>query len=127
MRQWLKRALSKNMPYDRFVTELVTATGVNKAGEKDFNGATNFLSGKLEENGIQATAKTAQVFLGLQVQCTQCHNHPFNKGKQNQFWELNAFFSHCRIPGRFTLSFSVLRPMRTVVHTSAQLRAYSST
>jgi len=92
MRQWLRRAFSKNIPYDRFVTELVTASGVNKSGEKGFNGATNFLSGKLDENGIQATAKTAQVFLGLQVQCTQCHNHPFNKGKQNQFWEFNAFF-----------------------------------
>lgn len=92
MRQWLRRAFSKNMPYDRFVTELVAATGYNKAGMKGFNGATNFLSGKLEEDGVQATAKTAQVFLGLQVQCTQCHNHPFNKGKQNQFWEFNAFF-----------------------------------
>ena len=101
MRQWLKRAFSKNMPYDRFVTELVTATGVNKAGEKGFNGATNFLSGKLDENGIQATAKTAQVFLGMQVQCTQCHNHPFNKGKQNQFWELNAFFRQVRPLRRF--------------------------
>src|SRR5690606_16932228 len=39
-----------------------------------------------------ATAKTAQLFLGMQVQCTQCHNHPFNDWKQNQFWELNAFF-----------------------------------
>jgi len=101
MRQWLKRSLSKNVPYDRFVTDLVTATGVNKAGEKGFNGATNFLSGKLDENGIQATAKTAQVFLGLQVQCTQCHNHPFNKGKQNQFWELNAFFRQVRALRRF--------------------------
>ncbi|MFM9058141.1 MAG: DUF1549 and DUF1553 domain-containing protein [Planctomycetaceae bacterium] len=98
MRQWLRRALSKNMPYDRFMEELVTATGVNAniKGMQGFNGATNFLSGKMEEmgveNGVQATAKTAQIFLGLQVQCTQCHNHPFNKGKQNQFWEMNAFF-----------------------------------
>jgi hypothetical protein len=96
MRQWLRRSFSKNIPYDRFVSELVTATGVNKAGEKGFNGATNFLTGKLDESGIQATAKTAQVFLGLQVQCTQCHNHPFNKGKQNQFWEFNAFFRQAR-------------------------------
>jgi hypothetical protein len=98
MRQYLRRALKKNTPYDRFMEELVTATGVNanRRGLEGFNGATNFLSGKMEEmgveNGVQATAKTAQVFLGLQVQCTQCHNHPFNKGKQNQFWELNAFF-----------------------------------
>jgi hypothetical protein len=102
MRQYLRRAMSKNTPYDRFMEELVTATGAN-ANRKDvdgFNGATNFLSGKMEEmgveNGVQATAKTAQVFLGLQVQCTQCHNHPFNKGKQNQFWEMNAFFRQTR-------------------------------
>jgi hypothetical protein len=102
MRQYLRRAMSKNIPYDRFMEELVSATGVN-ANRKDvdgFNGATNFLSGKMEEmgveNGVQATAKTAQIFLGLQVQCTQCHNHPFNKGKQNQFWELNAFFRQTR-------------------------------
>jgi hypothetical protein len=101
MRQWLRRSFSKNIPYDRFVSELVTASGVNKAGEKGFNGATNFLSGKLDENGIQATAKTAQVFLGLQVQCTQCHNHPFNKGKQNQFWEFNAFFRQARALRKF--------------------------
>ena len=102
MRQWLRRSLAKNIPYDQFMEELVTATGGN-TNRKDlagFNGATNFLSGKMVEmgvaNGVQATAKTAQIFLGVQVQCTQCHNHPFNKGKQNQFWELNAFFRQTR-------------------------------
>ena len=53
------------------------------------------------ENGVQATAKTSQVFLGVQVQCTQCHNHPFNDWKQNQFWELNAFFRQTRALRRF--------------------------
>ena len=107
MRQWLRRALSKNMPYDRFMEELVTATGVNAnhEGMQGFNGATNFLSGKMDEmgveNGVQATAKTAQIFLGMQVQCTQCHNHPFNKGKQNQFWELNAFFRQTQALRRY--------------------------
>ncbi|NDC64034.1 MAG: DUF1549 domain-containing protein [Planctomycetia bacterium] len=103
MRQYLRRAFSKNIPYDRFMEELVTATGsnTNKRGREGFNGATNFLSGKMEENGVQAAAKTAQIFLGLQVQCTQCHNHPFNKGKQNQFWEFNAFFRQARALRRF--------------------------
>jgi hypothetical protein len=107
MRQYLRRAFSKNIPYDRLMEELVTATGAN-ANRRDvdgFNGAANFLSGKLEEmgveNAVQATAKTAQIFLGLQVQCTQCHNHPFNKGKQNQFWEMNAFFRQTRALRRF--------------------------
>ena len=103
MRQYLRRAFSKNIPYDRFMEELVTATGdnANRKNVEGFNGAANFLSGKLDENGVQATAKTAQIFLGMQVQCTQCHNHPFNKGKQNQFWEFNAFFRQTRTLRKF--------------------------
>lgn len=98
MQQYLRRAFLKDKPYDAMVRELVTATGANQPGEKNSNGAVNFLVGKLDENGVQATAKTAQIFLGLQVQCTQCHNHPFNDWKQNQFWQLNAFFrqTHAR-------------------------------
>ena len=109
MRQWLRRAFSKNVPYDRFMEELVTATGsnTNKEGIDNFNGATNFLSGKMEEGGVQATAKTAQIFLGVQVQCTQCHNHPFNKGKQNQFWEMNAFFRQTEALRRFEQTMDI--------------------
>ncbi len=101
MRQYLRRALSKNLPYDQFVQQLVTASGSNSPGSPNFNGATNFLSGKLADNGIQAAARTAQVFLAMHVQCTQCHNHPFNKGKQNQFWEFNAFFQQAKALRRF--------------------------
>ncbi len=105
LQQALRRAFQRNMPYDRFVYELVSATGVNTAtgagNDEKYNGFTNFLTGKLEENGAQATAKTAQIFLGLQVQCTQCHNHPFNEWKQNQFWEMNAFFRQTRALRRF--------------------------
>ena len=92
MAQYLRDSFGRNKPYHQMVKELVSATGDIKPGEDDYNGATNFLSAKMEDNGIQATAKTAQIFLGLSVQCTQCHNHPFNDWKQNQFWEMNAFF-----------------------------------
>ena len=104
MRKYLLSSWESNIPYDQFVEELLTATGDNatREGATSFNGATNFLSGKLADGGLQATAKTAQIFLGLQVQCTQCHNHPFNSGvKQNQFWELNAFFRQTRALRRF--------------------------
>ena len=96
LQQALRQSFKRNMPYDQLVTKLVSATGVNRPGEDKFNGFTNFYTAKLEENGVQATAKTAQIFLGLQVQCTQCHNHPFNDWKQNQFWEMNAFFRQTR-------------------------------
>jgi hypothetical protein len=54
-----------------------------------------------EENGTQATAAVSRIFLGLQVQCTQCHNHPFNQWKQQKFWEFNAFFRQSRALRRF--------------------------
>ena len=101
LQQALRRAFQRNMPYDKFVYELVSATGSSKPGEEDFNGFTNFLAGNLTEDGIEATAKTAQIFLGVQVRCTQCHNHPFNEWKQNQFWEFNAFFRQTRALRRF--------------------------
>ncbi|QDU53931.1 DUF1549 and DUF1553 domain-containing protein [Aeoliella mucimassa] len=97
MQQYLRRSFQKNKSYDQMVSELVTATGSCLPGDSDYNGAANFLADKLGENGIQATSKTAEIFLGMAVGCTQCHNHPFNEYKQNQFWELNAFFRQTRV------------------------------
>jgi hypothetical protein len=95
--QYLGEAIRYNKPYDQLATELITATGSVEPGADDFNGAANFLVDKLAENGVLATAKTSQIFLGMATQCTQCHNHPFNEYKQNQFWELNAFFRQTRV------------------------------
>jgi hypothetical protein len=97
MAKYLRDSFGRNKPYHQMVKELVSAKGAIKPGDEDYNGAVNFLSGKMEDNGIQATAKTAQIFLGLSVQCTQCHNHPFNDWKQNQFWEMNAFFRQTKV------------------------------
>lgn len=92
MQQYLRRVFLTNKPYDQMVFELVSATGSTAPGKPEYNGATNFLVGKLQENATEATSKTAKYFLGMQVQCTQCHNHPFNDWKQDQFWSMNAFF-----------------------------------
>ena len=96
MQQYLRRTFLTNKPYDKMVFELVSATGANKPGEEGYNGAVNFVLDNLQENAATATAKTARYFLGLQVQCTQCHNHPFNDWKQDQFWGMNAFFRQTR-------------------------------
>lgn len=92
MQAYLRGSLLRNKPWDKMVEEIVGAQGTTKPGSPQFNGATNFLVNKLQENAAEATAKTAKYFLGIQVQCTQCHNHPFNDWKQDQFWGLNAFF-----------------------------------
>ncbi len=92
MHQYLRVSFLRDKPYDQMVYELVSATGATSPDSKEYNGATNFLVNMLLENATQATSKTAKLFLGLQVQCTQCHNHPFNDWKQDQFWSMNAFF-----------------------------------
>jgi len=97
MQKYLRDAFARNKPYDRIVLELVTAKGSNRPGSDNFNGAVNFLAMKVnDEDGTLATAATAKIFMGLQVQCTQCHNHPFNEWKQQKFWEFNAFFRQSR-------------------------------
>jgi len=102
MQKYLRDSFARNKPYDRMVYELVTATGATTPGSENFNGATNFLIMKLDENAAQATAMTAKIFLGLQIQCTQCHNHPFNEWKQQKFWEFNAFFRQTKALRKFT-------------------------
>ena len=95
--QFLRETFGQNRPMDQLMSELVTATGSVRPEDEDFNPASNFLADKMGEQGVQATAVTSQVFLGVSVQCTQCHNHPFNENKQNQFWEMNAFFRQTRV------------------------------
>lgn len=102
MGKYLRDCFARNKPYNQMVYELVTATGTTKPGTEGFNGATNFLIDKVnDEDGTLATSSTSRIFLGLQVQCTQCHNHPFNEWKQQTFWEFNAFFRQSRALRRF--------------------------
>lgn len=102
MNKYLRDCFARNKPYNQMVFELVSATGTTKPGTDGFNGATNFLVDKVnDEDATLATAATSRIFLGLQVQCTQCHNHPFNQWKQQKFWELNAFFRQTRGLRRF--------------------------
>ena len=97
MEEYIGQSLLEDKPYDQLARELITAEGSADPQGPDFNGAANYLIEKLGDNGVQATAKTAEIFLGTAVQCTQCHNHPFNEYRQNQFWELSAFFRQARV------------------------------
>ncbi len=102
MAKYLRDSFASNKPYNQMVFELITATGGTEPDKPNFNGAVNFLIEKVnEEGGVQATAVTSRVFLGLQIQCTQCHNHPFNQWKQQKFWDFNAFYRQARALRRF--------------------------
>lgn len=93
MQKFLRDSFARGKPYDRMVHDLVTASGTTAPGDPDFNGATNFLIDKVNaEDATLATSDTTRLFLGLQVQCAQCHKHPFNEWEQETYWQMNAFF-----------------------------------
>ncbi len=89
MTKFFREAFARNRPWDQVVFDLVSASG-----HFEQDGAVNYLLAQMtmRDDGVQATAKTTRLFMGIQVQCTQCHNHPFNDWQQNQFWEFNSFF-----------------------------------
>ncbi|TWT32680.1 DUF1549 domain-containing protein [Blastopirellula retiformator] len=90
--RYLGESLAAGKSYDALTRELLTASGSNKRGAADYNPAVNFLGALLDQDATLATAKTCQVFLGRQAQCSQCHNHPWDAFDQRQYWQLNAFF-----------------------------------
>ncbi len=93
MQNFFHEAFANNRPWNDIIYDLISAEG-----HFEKNGAVNFLLAQMtnRDNAVQATAKTTRLLLGIQVQCTQCHNHPFNDWKQNQFWEINSFFQQAR-------------------------------
>jgi len=84
---WLRKQFATDRPWNDVVHELVAATGSNKE-----NGAVNFVLAHLEFEAVPLTSRTTRLFLGQQIQCTQCHDHPSNEWKQLDFWGINAFF-----------------------------------
>lgn len=83
--QFLKQSLRDNKPYDHLVRELVTAQG--KAWD---NGAIGYY---MRDRGmpLDNMANTVRVFLGTRIECAQCHNHPFDKWTQMQFFQMASF------------------------------------
>jgi hypothetical protein len=90
--QWLEKRFNVNEGWDRLVTELLTATGTQEE-----NGAsTYFLSQLTADKMVDSTSK---LFMGVKMECAQCHNHPFTGWKQNDYWGMAAFFMKVRVQG----------------------------
>ncbi|CAN5857481.1 hypothetical protein BH11VER1_BH11VER1_24800 [soil metagenome] len=83
--KFLKESLRSNKPYDQLVRELV-----GSHGEAWDNGAIGYY---MRDRGmpLDNMAATVRVFLGTRIECAQCHNHPFDKWSQKQFYEMAAF------------------------------------
>lgn len=87
--QWLNRAFTENKPFNQMAREVLASSGLQEE-----NGAVTFYI--THESVDQITDRVARVFLGVQIQCAQCHNHPFNDWKQDEYWGLAAFFTKAK-------------------------------
>ena len=85
-RNWIRNSIATNQPYDQFVAELMTANGSTFE-----NPAANYY--RISRDPKLVMENMTQVFIGTRFMCAQCHDHPFEKWTQAQYYELSAFFS----------------------------------
>ncbi len=89
LENWLRRQFHQNLRYDNLVAEFLTANGPANDGPGLFYTS-------LELKPEKLAASTSRIFLGLQIQCAECHDHPFDHWKQKDFWGYAAFFARLR-------------------------------
>ncbi|HEX5272789.1 MAG TPA: DUF1553 domain-containing protein [Gemmataceae bacterium] len=100
---WLKARLRENAHYDKMVREIITAPVVgnrpmmaNGRGGVEPSPLPFYQAQEMKPENLAGV--TARLFLGVKIECAQCHNHPFAKWKREQFWEYAAFFSGIQTP-----------------------------
>ena len=90
---WLQDRLTRNVTIDKIVQELITASGSTFK-----NPAANYF--QVQTDTLKTAENTAQVFMGMRIQCAQCHNHPFDRWTMNDYYSFAAFFPQIgRKPG----------------------------
>lgn len=83
---WLREKIASNTPMDQMVNELLGASGGSFT-----NPATNYY--QTETATLKVSENIAQVFMGMRIQCAQCHNHPFDRWTMDDYYGFAAFFS----------------------------------
>jgi Protein of unknown function (DUF1549)/Protein of unknown function (DUF1553) len=91
LQKWLRTRFAKNLRYDNLVGELLLAIGGDELGP-----ALYFQANDLAPEKMAASA--AELFLGVKLECAQCHDHPFAEWSQRDFWGLAAFFARVKAP-----------------------------
>ncbi len=95
---WLRERIDKNVPLDQTVLQLLTSQQGNPNQFNGFNGGMQGNSPQLffqvnENKAENLAGATSRLFLGVKIECAQCHAHPFAKWSKDQFWEFAAFYS----------------------------------
>ncbi|RLS45484.1 MAG: DUF1549 domain-containing protein, partial [Planctomycetota bacterium] len=83
---WLSEQIADNVPLDKMVREILGANGGTFK-----NPPTNFY--QIEPDRLKVAENVAQIFMGMRTQCAQCHNHPFDRWTQDEYYSFAAFFS----------------------------------
>ena len=83
---WLREQILGNVPVDKMVQAIVSASGSTFD-----NPPSNYY--KLETDVLKTSEDVAQVFMGMRIQCAQCHNHPFDRWTMNDYYGFASFFS----------------------------------
>jgi hypothetical protein len=95
---WIRQALKENMPYDEFVRNILAASGNSES-----HPPTAWF--KVVSSSMTQMEDTAQLFLGMRIQCARCHHHPFEKWSQNDYYSFEAFFKQVGLkPSKFALN-----------------------
>jgi len=92
LENWLADNFNKNTPLNKTVYDLVTATGEVDKAPAGLYFVANPTVDKITDN-------VTRMFLGVQLQCAQCHNHPFTDWKQTEYWAMAAFFVKTKLNG----------------------------
>ncbi len=85
-RNWIRQAIATNKPYEQFAAELITANGNTFE-----NPAANYF--RIAREPKLVMENMTQVFLGTRFNCNQCHDHPFERWTQRQYYDLAAYFA----------------------------------
>ncbi len=83
---WIRHAVDTNMPWDKFAREVILSNG-----DTYRDGPVNFY--KAATSPEERAEVTSQVFLGVRIACAKCHNHPYDRWTQNQYYQFSAFFA----------------------------------
>ncbi len=93
LRNWIRQSVASNMPYDQFVHSILTSRGSTYE-----NPPASYLRVLREPEA--AMENSTQLFLGVRFNCNKCHDHPFERWTQDQYYHLAAFFAQVgRKPG----------------------------
>ncbi len=120
--KWIREQVAANRPFDEFTRDLITAKGKNTNLVLDLNNlppqlqrnprgeqlarlvnsvapnpASNYYV--ISRDPLDVTSATSQIFMGVRIECARCHNHPFEKWTQNDYYGLAAFFTGIRAQG----------------------------